>query len=122
MLRSGGSHGGACYANQRKYYLIFTVIQTILKYFTMLWCNFESASQERLSTLSMSKISRFQFSDRATCTVILSKWWVHFSLFYVLFPIVFLSASKSCKFVATRIIYSTYLANLALIYAENPNT
>lgn len=30
MLRSGGSHGVVYYANQRKYYLIFTAIQTIL--------------------------------------------------------------------------------------------
>ena len=55
--------------------LVFTTIQTILKYFTMLWCNFESARQERLCALSMSRMSGFQFSERATCTVILlSKW------------------------------------------------
>ena len=81
MLRSRDSHDVAYYANWGKYNLIFTAIQTILKYFTMLWCNFESASQERLSAKSMSKMSGFQFSDRATCTVILSKWWVNLGLF-----------------------------------------
>lgn len=83
--------------------------------FTKLWCDFESANQQRLFKKSMSRGGRLQSPIRATCTVILSKWWVHFSFFGNVFTDHFpLFRSNSTEWIQRKVIWVVIL--LFLLY------
>lgn len=69
---------------KEKYHRIFKAIHPTF-FVNMLWCNLEPANHQRLFTKSMSSGYSFQSPYRATCTVILSKWWVNFYFFYIVF-------------------------------------